>query len=52
MSGFGNKLWRTIIPEPSKRLIKNIFRVKDMGLADLEESLQQHHPYHVGEYRN
>jgi hypothetical protein len=43
---FGNKLWRIIIPEPSKQLIKNPFGVKDMGLADLEESLQQRPHYH------
>jgi hypothetical protein len=37
MSQFGNKLLRTIICEPSKKLIKNIFGVKDMGLADFRE---------------
>jgi hypothetical protein len=39
-SGFGNKLWRSIIPEPSKRLIKNLRGVKDMDLLDMEKHSQ------------
>jgi hypothetical protein len=44
-SRFGNKLWRAIISEVSKQLILNLFGVKDMGLADLKESLQQRHQH-------
>jgi hypothetical protein len=43
------KLCRTIGPEPSKQLIRNLCGVKDMGLADLEQSLQQRPPTMMAE---
>jgi hypothetical protein len=39
-TGFDNKLWRTIIPEPRKQLIKNLCGVKYMGLPDMEKHSQ------------
>jgi hypothetical protein len=37
---FSVQVWTTIIPELSNQLIKNLCKVKDMGLLDLEKHSQ------------
>jgi hypothetical protein len=52
MSGFGNKTLEDHNSGTQPAINLNLCRMKDKGLADLEESLQQHHYYHGGRNLN